>query len=150
MLEDLKEQVCQANLDLVAQGLVTLTWGNVSGRSDDGQHVVIKASGVAYSKMRPADMVVVDLSGNVVEGSLRPQRYSQPMCCCISRSLKSAESRTRTADLRQCLRKLEWRFRVSDSAQHGHSLLASGEAVCAALPSKTPREVPVALLEYSR
>jgi L-ribulose-5-phosphate 4-epimerase len=72
MLEDLKEQVCQANLDLVAEGLVTLTWGNVSGRSDDGQHVVIKASGVAYSKMRPANMVVVDLEGNAVEGNLRP------------------------------------------------------------------------------
>jgi L-ribulose-5-phosphate 4-epimerase len=72
MLDDLKEQVCQANLDLVAQGLVTLTWGNVSGRSDDGKLVVIKASGVAYDKMRPEHMVVVDLEGNVVEGDLRP------------------------------------------------------------------------------
>jgi L-ribulose-5-phosphate 4-epimerase len=72
MLDDLKEQVCQANLDLVAQGLVTLTWGNVSGRSDDGRLVVIKASGVAYSNMRPEHMVVVDLEGNVVEGNLRP------------------------------------------------------------------------------
>lgn len=72
MLDDLKEQVCQANLDLVAQGLVTLTWGNVSGRSDDGKFVVIKASGVDYSKMKPAHMVVVDLEGNVVEGDLRP------------------------------------------------------------------------------
>ena len=72
MLEELKEQVCQANLDLVAHGLVTLTWGNVSGLSDDGQHVVIKASGVAYAAMRPEQMVVVDLEGNVVEGSLRP------------------------------------------------------------------------------
>lgn len=72
MLDDLKEQVCQANLDLVAQGLVTLTWGNVSGRSDDGKLVVIKASGVDYSKMKPEHMVVVDLEGNVVEGELRP------------------------------------------------------------------------------
>jgi L-ribulose-5-phosphate 4-epimerase len=72
MLDDLKKQVCQANLDLVAQGLVTLTWGNVSGRSDDGKLVVIKASGVAYSNMRPEHMVVVDLEGNVVEGNLRP------------------------------------------------------------------------------
>jgi L-ribulose-5-phosphate 4-epimerase len=72
MLEDLKEQVCQANLDLVAQGLVTLTWGNVSGRSDDGKLVVIKASGVAYSNMRPEHMVVVDLEGNVVDGDMRP------------------------------------------------------------------------------
>jgi L-ribulose-5-phosphate 4-epimerase len=72
MLDDLKEQVCQANLDLVAQGLVTLTWGNVSGRSDDGKLVVIKASGVAYSNMRPEHMVVVDLEGNVVDGNLHP------------------------------------------------------------------------------
>ena len=72
MLESLKEQVCQANLDLVAHGLVTLTWGNVSGISDDRQHVVIKPSGVPYDEMRPEHMVVVDLDGNVVEGKLRP------------------------------------------------------------------------------
>lgn len=72
MLDDLKEQVCQANLELVAQGLVTLTWGNVSGLSDDGDYVVIKASGVAYSNMRPEHMVVVDLDGKVVQGDLRP------------------------------------------------------------------------------
>lgn len=72
MLDDLKEQVCQANLDLVAHGLVTLTWGNVSGLSDDGAYVVIKASGVAYSMMRPDHMVVVDLDGKVVQGDLKP------------------------------------------------------------------------------
>ncbi len=72
MLEALKEQVCQANLDLVAHGLVTLTWGNVSGLSDDRRHVVIKASGVAYRQMRPEHMVVVDLDGNVVDGEMRP------------------------------------------------------------------------------
>jgi len=72
MLDALKEQVCQANLDLVAHGLVTLTWGNVSGISDDRQHVVIKPSGVPYDKMRPEQMVVVDLDGRVVEGELRP------------------------------------------------------------------------------
>jgi L-ribulose-5-phosphate 4-epimerase len=72
MLEALKEVVCQANLDLVAHGLVTLTWGNVSGISDDRRHVVIKPSGVSYEAMRPEDMVVVDMKGNVVEGALRP------------------------------------------------------------------------------
>jgi L-ribulose-5-phosphate 4-epimerase len=70
MLEALKREVCQANLDLVAHGLVTLTWGNVSGIS--GQRVVIKPSGVPYDQMRPEHMVVVDLEGNVVEGDLRP------------------------------------------------------------------------------
>jgi L-ribulose-5-phosphate 4-epimerase len=72
MLEALKDQVCRANLDLVAHGLVTLTWGNVSGISDDRQHVVIKPSGVSYDEMRPEQMVVVDLDGKVVEGNLRP------------------------------------------------------------------------------
>jgi L-ribulose-5-phosphate 4-epimerase len=72
MLAELKEQVCQANRDLVTHGLVTLTWGNVSGISDDRQHVVIKPSGIAYEKLRPDDMVVVDRQGSVVEGKLRP------------------------------------------------------------------------------
>lgn len=72
MLEELKKQVCQANLDLVAHGLVTLTWGNVSGLSDDRQYAVIKPSGVPYDQMKPEQMVVVDLEGNVVEGKLRP------------------------------------------------------------------------------
>lgn len=72
MLESLKEEVCQANLDLVAHGLVTLTWGNVSGVSPDRRHVVIKPSGVPYDQMRPEHMVVVGLDGKVVEGRLRP------------------------------------------------------------------------------
>jgi L-ribulose-5-phosphate 4-epimerase len=73
MLEELKQQVCQANLDLVAHGLVTLTWGNVSGLSDDRQFLVIKPSGVAYDGMSPAHMVVVSIeTGEVVEGSLKP------------------------------------------------------------------------------
>ena len=58
MLEKLKQQVCQANLDLVAHGLVTLTWGNVSGLSADGQFLVIKPSGVAYDGMSPAHLGV--------------------------------------------------------------------------------------------
>ncbi len=72
MLRRLKVAVCQANLELVKQGLVTLTWGNVSGLSDDGRYMVIKPSGVPYEEMRPDQMVVVDLDGNMVEGELRP------------------------------------------------------------------------------
>ncbi len=72
MLRELREQVCQANLDLVAHGLVTLTWGNVSGISKDREKVVIKPSGVAYEKMGPEHMVVVDLEGNVIDGEMRP------------------------------------------------------------------------------
>jgi len=72
VLEDLKEQVCQANVDLVTHALVTLTWGNVSGLSDDRERVVIKPSGVPYRDLQPEQMVVVDLAGNVLDGSLRP------------------------------------------------------------------------------
>jgi len=70
-LEDLRAAVCEANLRLVRAGLVTLTWGNVSGRDDEGR-VAIKPSGVAYDAMTPADIVVLDLDGNVLEGSLSP------------------------------------------------------------------------------
>lgn len=73
MLETLKEQVCEANLDLVREGLVIQTWGNVSGLDQAQGLVVIKPSGVSYDAMRPRDMVVVELqSGRVVEGKLRP------------------------------------------------------------------------------
>jgi L-ribulose-5-phosphate 4-epimerase len=72
MLESLKEAVCQANLDLVAHGLVTLTWGNVSGFDAESGLVVIKPSGVDYEAMAPEHMVVVDLEGRKVEGALKP------------------------------------------------------------------------------
>lgn len=73
MLEQLKEKVCKANLDLVRQGLVIFTWGNVSGIDREKGLVVIKPSGVSYDGMKPSDMVVVDLeSGKVVEGDLNP------------------------------------------------------------------------------
>ena len=72
MLEELKAKVCQANLDLVKHGLVIFTWGNVSAIDRATGLVVIKPSGVSYDDMKPSDMVVVDLEGNVVEGSLRP------------------------------------------------------------------------------
>jgi len=72
MLEELKQKVCKANLDLVKHGLVLFTWGNVSAIDRATGLVVIKPSGVSYDDMKPEDMVVVDLEGNVVEGSLRP------------------------------------------------------------------------------
>ena len=72
MLDKLKEEVWKANLDLVKHGLVVLTWGNVSGFDPGQKLVVIKPSGVEYDKMTPADMVIVDLEGNIVEGHLRP------------------------------------------------------------------------------
>lgn len=73
MLEQLKEKVLKANLDLVKQGLVIFTWGNVSGIDREKGLVVIKPSGVSYDDMKASDMVVVDLaSGKVVEGELNP------------------------------------------------------------------------------
>ncbi len=68
----LREQVLAANLALPAHGLVTLTWGNVSGIDRERGLVAIKPSGVAYESMTLADIVVVDLDGNVVEGERRP------------------------------------------------------------------------------
>ncbi len=72
MLEDLKAAVLSANLRLPAEGLVTLTWGNVSGRDPATGLVVIKPSGVPYSVMTADDMVVVSPDGEVVEGGRRP------------------------------------------------------------------------------
>lgn len=72
MLEELKEQVCRANLELVQHGLVIFTWGNVSAVDRASGLAVIKPSGVSYDDMKAADMVVTDLDGKVVEGSLNP------------------------------------------------------------------------------
>jgi L-ribulose-5-phosphate 4-epimerase len=72
VLEDLKATVLSANLELPAAGLVTLTWGNVSGRDTATGLVVIKPSGLPYPAMTAQDMVVVDQDGEVVEGSRRP------------------------------------------------------------------------------
>jgi len=72
MLEELKQEVLEANLKLVEYGLVILTWGNVSAITPDRKYVVIKPSGVDYANMRADQMVVTDLEGNVVEGGLRP------------------------------------------------------------------------------
>jgi L-ribulose-5-phosphate 4-epimerase len=73
MLEQLKEQVFQANVSLPRHGLVTFTWGNVSGIDREQGLVVIKPSGVSYETMAAEDMVVVEVeTGNVVEGKLQP------------------------------------------------------------------------------
>ena len=74
MLEKLKEEVLAANLLLPKYNLVTFTWGNVSAIDREKGLVVIKPSGVEYDEMKASDMVVVDLQGNVVEGSHRPSK----------------------------------------------------------------------------
>ncbi len=72
MLEALKEEVLEANLELPRKNLVTYTWGNVSGIDREKGLVVIKPSGVSYDEMKASDMVVLDLEGNKVEGDMRP------------------------------------------------------------------------------
>ena len=73
MLEGLKEQVCEANLELFRRGVVIYTWGNVSGIDRVRELVVIKPSGLDYASMKPEDMVTVDLkSGETIEGKWNP------------------------------------------------------------------------------
>ncbi|MFT8407126.1 MAG: L-ribulose-5-phosphate 4-epimerase [Liquorilactobacillus sp.] len=72
MLEKLKQQVYEANMQLSQLGLVNFTWGNVSGIDREQGLFVIKPSGVPYEQLKSTDLVVVDLDGNVVEGKLRP------------------------------------------------------------------------------
>ncbi len=72
MIESLKEAVLEANLSLVKHNLVTFTWGNVSAIDAQKGLVVIKPSGVPYEELQVAHMVVLDLEGNIVEGSLKP------------------------------------------------------------------------------
>src|SRR5215831_6280034 len=72
MLDDLRKQVLEANLELVRQGLVLYTFGNASGIARTEGLVAIKPSGVPYDTMRPEDLVITDLAGKVVEGTLRP------------------------------------------------------------------------------
>jgi L-ribulose-5-phosphate 4-epimerase len=71
-MTELRRRVCQANLDLLKQGLVLGTWGNVSGIDRETGRVAIKPSGIPYEQLTPEALVVTDLSGVVVEGSLRP------------------------------------------------------------------------------
>lgn len=72
MLEQLKEEVFQANLDLPKHGLIKYTWGNVSAFDKETEYFVIKPSGVSYEEMTADDMVVVDLNNKVIEGTLNP------------------------------------------------------------------------------
>lgn len=68
----IKKQVYEANMELPRRGLITYTWGNVSGIDRESGYFVIKPSGVDYDKLTPDDMVVMDLEGNKIEGDLKP------------------------------------------------------------------------------
>lgn len=79
MLEELKAEVCQGNLELPRHGLVTWTSGNLSARDPSTGLVVIKPSGMRYDGMTPDDMVVVNIEGKIIEGVRGPQRSSMWM-----------------------------------------------------------------------
>ena len=72
MLEELKRQVYEANMELPRRNLVTYTWGNVSGIDRESGLFVIKPSGVEYGELKPEDLVVMNLQGNQVEGEMNP------------------------------------------------------------------------------
>ncbi len=72
MLEGLKQQVYEANMELPKRGLITYTWGNVSGIDREKGLIVIKPSGIEYEILRPEDLVVLDLEGNQIEGKYKP------------------------------------------------------------------------------
>ena len=80
MLEDLKQKVLEANLLLPKYGLVVFTWGNVSGIDRENDLVVIKPSGVDYDKLKPEDMVVMDLNMNKIEGEMNPSSDTATHC----------------------------------------------------------------------
>ncbi len=92
MLEQLKQEVFKANMELPKKGLVTYTWGNVSGIDREKNLIVIKPSGVEYDEMTVEDMVVVDLEGNVVEGKYKPSSDTATHIELYKASLRSAVS----------------------------------------------------------
>lgn len=97
MLEELKKEVYEANMLLPKYGLVTFTWGNVSGIDRERGLFVIKPSGVDYDKLTPDDMVVMDLEGNRVEGTLNPSSDTKTHLIFITVFRRSAAWFTRTA-----------------------------------------------------
>ena len=86
MLEELKKQVYEANMELPRRGLITYTWGNVSGIDREKGLFVIKPSGVEYDLLKPEDMVVIDLNGNKVEGDYNPSSDTPTIWSCTRHS----------------------------------------------------------------
>ena len=80
MLEELKKKVYEANMELPRYGLVTFTWGNASAIDRESGYFVIKPSGVDYDRLRPEDMVVMDLNMNRIEGDLNPSSDTATHC----------------------------------------------------------------------
>ena len=115
MLEELKKEVYEANMLLPKYGLVTFTWGNVSGIDREKGLFVIKPSGVDYDKLTPDDMVVMDLEGNRVEGTLNPSSDTKTHLILYNRFPKIAAAWfTRTARGRLPGRRRDATFRATE------------------------------------
>ncbi len=128
MLEELKEKVYQANLQLVEYGLVVLTWGNVSGIDKEKGLFVIKPSGVPYNKLKASDMVVMDLNGNKIEGDLNPSSDT-PTHLELYRSFKDIGGIVHTHSSWAC----SWAQAGRDVPAYGttHADFANGAIPCA-------------------
>lgn len=128
MLEELKQKVFEANLQLVQYGLVVLTWGNVSGIDREKGLFVIKPSGVPYDKMTADDMVVMDLNGNKVEGSLNPSSDT-PTHLALYRNFKDIGGIVHTHSSWAC----SWAQAGRDIPAYGttHADFANGAVPCA-------------------
>ena len=120
MLEQLKKEVYEANMDLVAKGMVIYTWGNVSGIDREKGLVVIKPSGVDYATMTWEDMVVVDMEGNAVEGKYRA----------IIRDTEHMVSYTGHFQRQEALRHIAFYSSASPSRQAGLGIPAFGTHTC--------------------
>lgn len=128
MLEELKEKVFEANLQLVKYNLVVLTWGNVSAIDREKGLVVIKPSGVPYDSMKASDMVVVDLDGNRVEGELNPSSDT-PTHLELYRHFESIGGIVHTHSSWAC----SWAQAGRDIPAYGttHADFANGDVPCA-------------------
>ena len=138
MLEKLKAEVCQANLDLVRKGLVIETWGNASGVDRERGLMVIKPSGVPYDGMKPKHMVVVSLTtGKVGRGKSQAKfGHATRIWCCIARFRTSAASFTRTAFTRRLGRRRNAACRAYGTTQADYWY---GDVPCTRL--LTPAEI---------
>ncbi len=128
MLEELKQKVFEANLQLVKYGLVVLTWGNVSAIDREKNLVVIKPSGVPYDTMKASDMVVMDLQGNKVEGDLNPSSDT-PTHLELYRNFKNIGGIVHTHSSWAC----SWAQAGCDIPAYGttHADFANGAVPCA-------------------
>jgi L-ribulose-5-phosphate 4-epimerase len=113
MQEELKKTVCEANLELQKHKLVIYSWGNVSGIDRPAGLVVIKPSGVPYDELTPDKMVVLDMEGKIIEGTLNPSSDTPTISNYTEISKPSAGYATRTRPVPRCGRRPAKKSRAS-------------------------------------